>query len=65
MFADPTAYSPDLSHHLRQCAQARGRLHTLRCGLEALDGFLSPRFVSLIAAATALSAVLAVVALSF
>ncbi len=39
----------DLRHHLQECARARGRLHRLRCAVEALDAFLAPRFVTALA----------------
>jgi hypothetical protein len=35
-----------LRHHAHECARARGSLHRLRCAVEALDGFLAPRFVT-------------------
>lgn len=50
---DPTDRS-DLHQHLQQCAHARGRLHGLRCTVEAFDAFLAPRFVSTLGAMTLL-----------
>ena len=40
--ADPT----QLQQHLRHCMAAASRLHRLRGAAEAIDAFLSPRFVS-------------------
>ena len=40
--ADPT----QLQQHLNHCAAACSRLHRLRSAAEAVDAFLSPRFVS-------------------
>lgn len=48
------AYRGDLRQHLQHCAFARGRLHRLRCAIEALDDFLAPRFVSTLGAMTLL-----------
>ncbi len=53
-----TAFEPadrsELHQHLRQCACARGRLHRLRCAVEAFDAFLAPRFVTMLGAMTVL-----------
>ena len=35
-----------LGEHFRQCAFARGPLHSLRCAAETADAFLAPRFVT-------------------
>ena len=43
--SDPAGQA-QLPAHLRDCAAARARLHTLRGLLEQADSFLSPRFVS-------------------
>lgn len=40
--ADPT----QLQQHLAHCVAACSRLHRLRGAAEAVDAFLSPRFVS-------------------
>ena len=40
--ADPT----QLQQHLAHCMAACSRLHRLRGAVEAVDAFLSPRFVS-------------------
>ncbi len=61
-----TAFMPainhtDLGQHLLHCVHARGRLHRLRCAVEAIDVFLAPRFVTTTAAMTAM--MLAVLAL--
>ncbi len=42
----------DLQQHLQQCAAARGRLHRLRCTVEACDDWLSTRTMSLLGATT-------------
>ena len=52
--ADPT----QLQRHLGHCAAARGKLHGLRGAAEAVDAFLSPRFVSTLAALAAAAAAL-------
>jgi hypothetical protein len=44
----------DLRQHLQQCADARGRLHHLRCTAEAFDAFLAPRLVTTVGAVTVL-----------
>lgn len=49
----------DLRRHLQQCAFARGRLHGLRCAVEAFDGFVAPRFVTTLGAAALLMLALA------
>lgn len=36
----------DLQHHCSQCKTARGRLHGLRCMVEAAGAFLAPRFIT-------------------
>ncbi len=46
---DPTG----LDDHFRQCAFALGPLHRFHCAAEALDDFLAPRFVTLLAVMTA------------
>lgn len=51
--SDPTDRS-DLHQHLQQCAHARGRLHGLRCAIEAVDTFLAPRIVSTLGTMTVL-----------
>lgn len=43
--ADPAGQA-QLPAHLRECAAARARLHSLRGLLEQVDSFLSSRFVS-------------------
>ncbi|MEP6558941.1 MAG: hypothetical protein ABJB17_10695 [Burkholderiales bacterium] len=50
----PTVDHSDLCQHLQQCADARGRLHRLRCTVEVLDAFLAPRFVTMLGAMTLL-----------
>lgn len=40
--------------HLGQCVVALGPLHRLGCVVEALDAFLAPRFVSVVAVVTAM-----------
>jgi hypothetical protein len=50
---EPTDRS-DLRRHLQHCACARGRLHRLRCTVEAFDAFLAPRFLTTFGAMTAL-----------
>lgn len=42
-----------LGDHFRQCAFARGPLHSLRCAAEAADAFLAPRFVTTLVLMTA------------
>lgn len=58
-----TVFNPaernDLYLHLQQCAYARGRLHGLRCVVEAIDGLVAPRFVSTLGATTILMLALA------
>jgi hypothetical protein len=54
-----TAFMPainhsDLGQHLLQCSRAGGRLHRLRCAVEAIDAFLAPRFVTTTGAMTAM-----------
>lgn len=49
-----TADYSDLCQHLRQCADARGPLHRMRCTVEAFDAFLAPRFVTTLGAITVL-----------
>ncbi|MEO8124601.1 MAG: hypothetical protein ABI633_11185 [Burkholderiales bacterium] len=44
----------DLRLHLQHCAYARGRLHRLRCMVEAFDALLAPRFVTTLGAMTVL-----------
>ena len=41
-----------LRAHVSQCALALGRFNRLRCIAEAVDAFLAPRFVSVLAAVT-------------
>lgn len=41
-----------LRAHARRCAQSRGRMFSLRCGMEAVHGFLAPRFVTTLALAS-------------
>jgi len=36
----------DLELHCSQCRQARGRLHGVRCMVEAVGVFLAPRFIT-------------------
>lgn len=48
---EPTDRS-DLRQHVQQCAFARGRLHRLRCTVEAFDALLAPRFVTTLGAMT-------------
>ena len=45
-----------LMEHSRQCTLARGRLHPFYCAAEALDGLVAPRFVTTLAALTAVVA---------
>ena len=51
-----------LQAHVQHCAMTRGRLHRLRCAVEAIDAFFAPRFVTtlaltlLVLAGTALAA---------
>ncbi|MEO8123690.1 MAG: hypothetical protein ABI633_06535 [Burkholderiales bacterium] len=49
-----SAYRSDLRQQLQQCARARGRLHRLRCMVEAFDALLAPRFVTTLGAMTVL-----------
>ena len=49
----------DLYLHLQQCADARGRLHRLRCVVEAIDGLVAPRFVTTLGVTTLLMVALA------
>jgi len=44
----------DLRKHMRQCTEARGRLHHLRCTVDTIDAFLAPRFGTTLGAMTAL-----------
>ena len=44
--AGPAADPTHLQQHLAHCAAAYGKLHRLRSAAEAVDAFLSPRFVS-------------------
>ncbi len=46
---DPTR----LPQHIDQCKGARGRMHGVRGYAEGLDAFVSPRFVSTLAALAA------------
>lgn len=41
-----------LQAHARLCARARGRMFSLRCGMEAVHGFFAPRFVTTLALAS-------------
>lgn len=41
-----------LRDHLKTCVFARGRMHRLRCALEAVDDFLARRFVTTLTAGT-------------
>lgn len=41
-----------LRAHARLCAKSRGRMFSLRCGLEAVHGFFAPRFVTTLALAS-------------
>ncbi|MEO7937602.1 MAG: hypothetical protein ABIR55_03185 [Burkholderiaceae bacterium] len=50
---EPTGHN-DLRRHLQQCANARGRLHALRCAVEAFDAFVAPRFVTTLGVLTIL-----------
>ena len=50
--ADPT----QLQRHLGHCAAARSRLHGMRGTAEAVDAFVSPRFVSTLAVLAAAAA---------
>ena len=52
----------DLYLHLQQCAQARGRMHRLRCVVEVIDGIVAPRFVTTLSVTTALILALAFLA---
>lgn len=57
MFATSTLHlneRSDLSRHLQQCSFARGRLHGLRCAVEAFDAQVAPRFVTTLGAVTLL-----------
>lgn len=49
----------DLNLHVQQCADARGRLHRLRCVVEAIDGLVAPRFVTTLGVTTLLMLALA------
>jgi hypothetical protein len=46
-----------LRAHLGQCVVALSPLHRFGCVVEVLDGFLAPRFVSLLAVMTTLGVV--------
>ena len=35
-----------LRDHVKVCAFSRGRMHRLRCAIEAIDEFVSARFVT-------------------
>jgi hypothetical protein len=48
-----------LRAHLGQCVLALGPLHRFGCVVEALDAFLLPRFVSVVAVVTAMVVVVA------
>ena len=52
--ADPT----HLHRHLDHCAAARSRLHGVHGAAEAVHAFVSPRFVSTLAALAAAAAAL-------
>lgn len=41
-----------LRAHVARCAQSRGPWFSLRCGVEAVHGFLAPRFVTTLALAS-------------
>ena len=45
-----------LSDHHRQCSQAAGAMHRLRCSGEAVHGFLARRFVTTLVVAAVLLA---------
>ncbi len=49
--------SQGLQRHLRQCGQANGTWHTVRCAGERVDDFLSGRVVSMVVVASGLLAV--------
>ncbi len=42
-----------LRAHAERCAQSRGRWFNVRCSMEAMHGFLAPRFVTTLALASA------------
>lgn len=48
-----------LERHVRECADANGALHGLRCKAEAADSFLSGRVISIIVVAGTLLALVA------
>jgi hypothetical protein len=46
---------PDPTHldaHVRACVDARGPLHRMKCGAEALDALIAPRFITSLALVT-------------
>lgn len=55
-FAPRSIDQDGLQRHMHQCAQANGTWHSLRCKAEAIDGFLSGRFVSTLVVAIGLLA---------
>lgn len=63
-FGDSADTSPmelsALGEHLDRCRGSRGRLFTLHCLAEALNGFLASRFVTTLVVVTILFGVIAV-----
>ena len=57
-FGDTADTSPvelsALGEHLNLCQDARGRLFALKCGAEAMHGFVAPRLVTTLAVLAAL-----------
>jgi hypothetical protein len=65
-FGDDAVTSPmelaALGEHLSLCRRSSGHLFNLRCGADAVHGFITTRFMTTLAVAVALLAVLGLLA---